>query len=316
MPTFSGPTFCRVEEVAGETFDFAAFRARDHRPVVVKGAVTRWPELHNWTFGHLAAMCDRRPEGVTVPCKNGLIEQGSTRPEIMQPLGPYLRELDRQARLIDDAPRALVAHRELSQLAPSELFHLDWSRLDFIPDKAYLQQFDLFSLLPELKNDVPRKTLWPGAHATWAYVFIGPADTLTGLHFDFSHNWFCQVRGTKEVLLFDQTESSRLSPGDKYDWGSVLSDLDLSRLETQSGPRDRFAEAHGTYARLEAGDAIFIPRRTWHAIVALTPSISVGVFGLTPFEIAGRGTALTAGKLLHLARLYRRGNCACHPNRA
>ena len=70
------------------------------------------------------------------------------------------------------------------------------------------------------------------------------------------------------------------------------------------------------YARVEAGDALFIPKRTWHAVVALEPSVSLAVFGLTPSEIViGGGRAELRG-LLHRLGLYRWGNCACHARAA
>jgi hypothetical protein len=310
MTIFLGPTFSRVDEARVESFDFDAHAGHKDRPVVVRGAVTQWPAWTRWSFTGLADMCEAR--NATGTFKNGLIEQGKTRPAVVQPIAPYLRDLDAAARNPDPAARPLVAVDVLDRAGPEESFRLDWSRLDFTPDKTYLQQWDLFGDLPELEHDLPVKQLWPGVHLTWKYVFFGPADTLTGLHFDYSHNWFAQIRGTKEVLLFAADQSSLLSPGQKYDWGSVLSDLDLSKLDQQPEQRDRFARAHGRYVRLEAGDALFIPRRTWHAIVALTPSVSVGMFGLTPFEVVTRGAGLTTGQLLHSAHLYRWGNCVCH----
>jgi len=66
------------------------------------------------------------------------------------------------------------------------------------------------------------------------------------------------------------------------------------------------------YARVEAGDALFVPSKTWHCVVALEPSISLAVFGLTPSEIIIGGGASTARHALHAMHLYRWGNCTCH----
>ena len=143
-------------------------------------------------------------------------------------------------------------------------------------------------------------------------MFIGPANTLSGLHFDFPNNWFCQVRGTKEFILFQNDQSPHLSVARKYDWGATLSGVDVARLDEQPAVRDRFAQAHGFYARVEAGDALYIPRRTWHGVVSLTPSVSIGIFGLTPPEIIIGGGKATLLDWLHHAHLYRWGNCTCH----
>ena len=65
----------------------------------------------------------------------------------------------------------------------------------------------------------------------------------------------------------------------------------------------------------QAGDALFIPKGTWHAVVALEPSISLAVFGLTPPEVVINGGWAELKGLLHRFRLYRWGNCACHKAR-
>jgi len=72
---------------------------------------------------------------------------------------------------------------------------------------------------------------------------------------------------------------------EKYDWGATLSDINISRLPEQPQQLAAFEKTRGLYARVETGDALFIPKRTWHAVVALEPSISLGVFGLTAPEI-------------------------------
>jgi hypothetical protein len=143
-------------------------------------------------------------------------------------------------------------------------------------------------------------------------VFIGPANTVTGVHYDFPNNWFCQVRGTKEVILFPPDQTPYMCKSRKYDWGATLSDINISRLDAMPRERAMFAQAHGLYARVEAGDALFIPRRTWHSVVAAEPSISLGVFGLTAPEIILGGGPSEARHLLHTLHLYRWNNCTCH----
>ena len=126
------------------------------------------------------------------------------------------------------------------------------------------------------------------------------------------NNWFCHVRGTKEFMLFPPENSKFLCKSKKYDWGATLSDINISSLEHQPAERAAFAQAHGLYARVEAGDALFIPKRTWHAVVSREPSISLAVFGLTIPEIILEGGASETRSLLHKMGLYRRGNCTCH----
>ena len=324
MPPFRGPAFALVDEIPFAQFEFGASVTARTTPLLVKGAVRHWPAWENWGFDKLAALCDAdaaaESAGVVSRFQTGLTEQGATRPTRYLPVAPYLRELDAAAKIPPPPGKGLLTTERRAQLAKDETFYLDWSRMDFTPDRLYLQQWNMLAALPALRDDFPMRRLWPGLRKTWEYAFIGPADTLTGLHFDFPNNWFCQVRGTKEFVLFPADQAPYLSVSRKYDWGATLSDVDITRLGEHAPPqsaqaaaiRERFAQARGIYARVEAGDALFIPRRTWHAVVSLTPAISLGVFGLTPAEIIGRGTLTEVRHLFHCARLYRWGDCTCH----
>ena len=316
MPGWTGPEFGHVDEIAFEDFELGAHVATHDRPLLVKGAVKHWPAWQHWSFEQIAERCEANQPPIQARFQTGLTEQGQTLPALHQPVAPYLRELQQQSSVSPDSLPALLPHERWQARQPGERFRLDWSRMDFTPNRTYLQQWDMLAALPALRKDFPLRRLWPGARLTWEYVFIGPSNTLSGLHCDFPNNWFCQVRGVKEFILFDQQQTPQLSVSDKYDWGATLSGVDIARLDQQPAIRDRFAQARGWHARVEAGDALYIPRRTWHAVVSLTPSISIGIFGLTPSEIIIGGGTETLKDWAHHARLYRWRNCTCHPARA
>ncbi len=307
-----GPLFERVETVAFDDFELGAHVAERLRPLLVKGAVKHWPAWDRWSFDQLADICEAQQNPIAGRFQTGLTEQGTTRPAVVQPVAPYLRALGAAASAHNTPEQALLPLAQWQAARPGESFELNWQRMAFEPNRTYLQQWDMLSALPQLRQDFPMRRLWPGARLTWEYVFIGPANTLSGLHFDFPNNWFCQVRGTKEFILFDQTQTPYLSPARKYDWGATLSQVDIARLDEQPDIAQRFAQARGMYARVEEGDALYIPRRTWHSVVSLGPSVSIGIFGLTPLEVAVGGTKATLRDWAHRARLYRWGNCTCH----
>jgi lysine-specific demethylase 8 len=146
-------------------------------------------------------------------------------------------------------------------------------------------------------------------------MFVGPANTVTGFHQDIHDNWFCQIRGVKEVILIPKEQTHFMCVSPKYNLGSVLSHINISKLNRPSREADAFEKTHGYYARVEAGDALFIPKNTWHAVVSLSPSISLAVFGLTPLEVITAGAWAEFKHLLHRFRLYRWRNCICHPAR-
>lgn len=304
-----GPLFTDVETItAADLARAGGFRPRE-RPLLVKGAIAQWPATTRWTFERLAQLRRRDGSEVVTSFQNGLVEQGRTTAPLIQPIAPYLRALARERRPDVDAlglrPKA-AAHAD----AP---FHLDWDYLRrFEPRRAYLAQWDILGEFPEMRGDFAIRSLWPGWRWTWQYTFIGPGDTVTGLHYDFPNNWFCMVSGTKEFLLFPPDQAPFMAKSRKYDWGATLSDIDITDLDRDPALSSTFSRARGLYARVESGDALFVPRRTWHAVVSLEPSVSLAVFGLTAGEILAGGLPSETRSLLHKLHLYRWGNCTCH----
>ena len=152
-PGFTGPSFERIDEVAFADFELGAHVATRSRPLLVKGAVKHWPAWDNWSFEKLAATCDAQPREVVARFQTGLTEQGETRPALHQPVAPYLRALDRAAIEQAGAGKTLLPLDKLQATPPGEHFHLDWSRMDFTPDRTYLQQWDMLAALPHLRRD-------------------------------------------------------------------------------------------------------------------------------------------------------------------
>lgn len=306
-----GPRFQLIEETTWEALAREGRQAPFQRPVLVKGGLRHWPAAQ-WSFESLAQLQNAHGRPVTTKFTDGLVEQGVTQGRPFLPVEPYLHELT-QAEQAPEADTGLLPLARRRQLAAGESFHLDWAYMQsFQANRLYLAQWDILKQFPQLRRDFTLGDLWPGRRWTWEFVFIGPARTVTGLHNDFPHNWFCQLRGVKEFILFPPDQSPYMCPAQKYDWGATLSDINISRLPEQPSERARFEQASGLYARVEAGDALFIPKRTWHSVVALQPSISLGVFGLTAGEVLTGGAWATWLDTLHHLHLYRWGNCTCH----
>jgi hypothetical protein len=313
MTTYRGPSFELVDTITWDELDRAGGFGARTTPLLIKGAVRAWPAWERWSFDKLADL--RKPDGseVVFRFQNGLVEQGVTRPPLDLKINPYIRELAESAGKSRDPNKGLLPDSRRQMIEPGERFYLNWAHMkSFQPTKVYLAQWHILDEFPELRNDFDIRRIWSGWRWTWEFVFIGPADTVTGLHYDFPNNWFCQVRGAKDVIMFPPDQAEHMCKSRKYDWGATLSDINITRLDEQLRERACLARAHGLYARVEAGDALFIPRQTWHAVVAMEPSISLAVFGLTPWEIVAGGGPSEARNLLHKMRLYRWGNCTCH----
>ena len=348
-----GPFFRGVDTVTAAELR-ASGEDVTHRcaPVLVKGAVAEWPAAARWTFSHLADVCgcaallgaaDRRggaragvrrararshvlprPVAWGHACRvaestfydGGPAEQGVTLAPVLLPVAPSLR---RQAAAAgsSSAPvpwQSVVLPATLPDGAPG--FALNWT---FAPQprEPYLAQWSILNAFPVLRRDLRPRALW---RSRWRlvreHVFIGPAGTVSGLHADWNPNVFVGLRGVKDWILFPPGQDDALQPSDKFDWGATCSAVDVSRLRRMApAARAAFAAARGgTYARVEPGDALYVPPGTWHAVVARTPCISLSVFGLTLFQVLTSGVLMTLLKALHALGLYRRGNCTCCRN--
>jgi Cupin-like domain len=310
-----GPSFSLIEETTWEKLEAEGRKFPFDHPVLVKGGIHSWPAWKKWSFEYLADVCSGKGAEVPVKFTDGLVEQGVTKGRPFLPVEPYLRELGKAALRAPDPAAGLLPKARLEEirLAPAgERFHLNWAHMQsFKPTTLYLAQWDILQKYPALRDDLRIKSLWPG-RMTWEYVFMGPANTVTGLHNDFPNNWFCQLQGVKEFILFPPDQSEHLCAAKKYDWGATLSDINVSRLPTQPKELASFEKARGIYARVEAGDALFIPKRTWHSVVSAEPSISLGMFGLTPWEVGTGGAWATFRDWAHHLHLYAWGNCTCH----
>lgn len=167
--------------------------------------------------------------------------------------------------------------------------------------KGYLAQHDLFSQIPQLRNDVLLPDyLWtipplhpspsqnkPKVDAPQLNAWFGPAGTITPLHTDSMHNLLCQVVGRKYVRLYppecdamsprgveggvDMGNTSRVDVGVVEGWdeapegGGEISEKEAGRL----------GGAEYWDCVLAPGDTLYVPIGWWHYVRSLSVSFSV-----------------------------------------
>lgn len=254
------------------------------RPVVLRGAARSWPSSSKWTFRWLAdRLSASRVSSASAysGAPSPPSEQGATPAPLVLAPAPYLLGLAEAEESLAAASSNTPLFEPISGVTSHGYYTLRLN-LDQRPETPYLSQWSMMDECPALAADLAVHSLWPRTSMVWSHVFLGPRGTVTGLHYDWNSNMFTQLRGTKDWIMFPQSESDKMSPSRKYDYGASCCDVELTRPERMSAAaRARFAQARGWHARLQPGDVLFVPRGTWHAVASNSASISVAAFGLT-----------------------------------
>jgi hypothetical protein len=290
-------------------------------PLVVRRFAADRAASDAWSFTALARLCDDVSAAAQVGAQNGLIEQGPTMRKAYIRPGNYLRDM------AADRARAqsLLKPEQAHALAAGRPVPLNWDAIRAAsgpeaPRTTYLAHWDMFQHLAGVQAGVTRewatmaRAVWGRWTSQFAFSWIGPADTLTGLHYDLPDNMFIQMRGDKEMVLFPSDQRPLLPIACKYDPGAHLACLDVTRLHEQGDTEvvRKFRQARGWYVKLEPGDCLFIPRKTYHLVHSLSPSLSISSFGHSPFGLVTNGLWIETLDALHRAGLYGWGHCSCH----
>lgn len=292
-------------------------------PLVVRRFAAERAASDAWSFTTLARLCDD-VSAAEVGAQSGLIEQGATWSKASVRPGHYLRDLAANETSGRAGAQSLLQPEQAAALAAGSSVPLNWDAVRAAsnaeaPRTTYLAHWDMFQHLAGVQA-VTRE--WaPMARAVWNrwtahfdLCWLGPAGTLTGLHYDLPNNLFIQMRGDKEMVLFPSDQRPLLPIAAKYDPGAHLACVDVTRLHEQGDIQvvRKFRQARGWYVRLQPGDCLFIPKRTYHLVHSLSPSLSISSFGHSPIELVTNGLWIETLDFLHRAGLYGWGHCSCH----
>jgi hypothetical protein len=142
---------------------------------------------------------------------------------------------------------------------------------------GYLAQHPLFEQIPRLRRDFSVPALCSVGTLQHVNAWLGPAGTVTPLHFDSYHNVLTQVAGHKRVRLYDARQTPLLYPKDAGGTG-VDAQGNVSAVDVEAPDLERypdFARAVCTETVLGPGEGLYIPAGVWHHVRSLTTSFSV-----------------------------------------
>jgi len=228
-----------------------------NRPVVISGAMDEWPALGRWSWEYLAATAGDC-SGEVIVSRNGLYPDYVTQPS------PMARVEMRFAELLRRAVPAPGGEPLPPVLGPGETYYLY--------GKSYL-----LDAVPALRADLRTPACLGAGAEPFRRLWISSPGCVTPLHYDLSNGLLCQVRGTKQVWLFDPAQLDRLYPrGPQFpglDNFERQTQVDIHHPDYEAFPE--FRRAAALECRLRQGDTLFIPSNWWHEVETLEPSISV-----------------------------------------
>lgn len=228
-----------------------------NRPVVLSGVMEEWPALDRWSWDYLAAVAGDCT-GEVIVSRNGLYPDYITQPSPMAKVEMRFAELLR---------RAVPAAGE-PPLPPI----LESGETCYLYGKSYL-----LDAVPALRADLKTPACLGAAAKPFQRLWISSPGCVTPLHYDLSNGFLCQVRGTKQVWLFDPAQFDRLYPrGPQFpglDNFERQTQVDIHHPDNEAFPE--FRQATALDCRLRQGDTLFIPSNWWHEVETLEPSISV-----------------------------------------
>ena len=224
----------RIDPLEPAQFERTYRRAR--RPVVLRGLVTEG-ELRRWSFGALAK------EFHALPVPTLVTRAGAVTPDPR-------RGFKTGAVALSELLEQIGSGRPPSRYMMARLEELPAAWRERITPPAYC------------------------AGAPWlsSKVWLSPAGTVTETHRDAADNLHLQLLGSKRFTLFDPTQSSRLYPNSLF--SSVPNGCEVDPEAPDLSRHPRFRDARAERAELMPGDAIYIPRGTWHHVRTIDDSLS------------------------------------------
>lgn len=186
-----------VEDITPE--DFHDLYVKTGKPVLLKNYARNWPALSKWTYDYLRE------------------KAGSEKVKL-------------HGKWQDNEPTK-IEMPAVKEVPFSE--YLDMLEHDVHSDlRIFL--FNLFKLVPELKEDFDFPPIMDGYLKDFPYVFFGCAGSNVRLHYDIdlSNVFITQFKGTKRVTLFDQSQTKYLY---KLPF-TTHSNVDLSNIDYEKYP--------------------------------------------------------------------------------
>ena len=226
----------RVGNISKESFLNDYFRPQ--KPVVIKGAIEKWPAYTKWNLDYMREVAGSK----IVP-------------------------------LYDDRP---VDHRDGFNEPHARMPMTDY--IDLLKSKPTRYRIFLWNILkevPQLQSDFKYPDFGLRLMKALPMLFFGGRDSYTFMHYDIdlANIFHFHFEGEKEILLFPQTENRVLY---KVPHSLIAHEgIDFSAPDFEAWPALKYARGFKTY--LSHGDVLYMPEGYWHYMRYLTPGFSMSL---------------------------------------
>jgi hypothetical protein len=238
----------RVHAPSSENFQRNYVRV--NQPVVITGVANSWPAMQHWTPDFFrSTFPDVRVVFTAWESdnpKNDPTDYYEKRKKHATGLGSFIERMNTEQ---------------------------DFSR-------NYITQFPLFRGIPELRNEVGSLDELMDVPASFATrlkkeptMWLGPAETVTPVHFDGADNLLVQIYGRKRLTLIPPSQSHCLYYPCLRLGHVHYSPVDIEEPDFEQFPKYR--DATPLEVTLEPGEILFIPVRWWHHARSLEKAISL-----------------------------------------
>ena len=243
------------------------FMATYQSPLIVKESLSEWPAMSKWQspeYWHQKTLRGRRAMPVEIGHK---YTDERWRIKFMR-----FRTFGRQFMLSkssdhkqDEILIAYLAQHNIFDQIPSLQSDIK------IPDECYIAIPEGYTDPPNIVGSASQRP----TNDVEKNIWMGPAGTISPLHYDPYHNVLCQVVGTKYIRLYSPEETPNLYPrkeGLMHNTSQV--DVEAPR-EALDKDFPSFLHAKYMEGYLRAGEMLWLPKGWWHYIRGVETGISV-----------------------------------------
>lgn len=161
----------------------------------------------------------------------------------------------------------------------------------------YMCAIHISRYLAPLMRDLPLPAYLRDRKLVSENLWIGPADVVSPLHYDFFDGFLVQIQGRKRAVLFHPRESWRLYLPSTFSVSPHVSEVLIDGPGFPDYERfPKLREVEGIEVVLEPGEILYVPAGWMHQVWGLDETISVNYWWkYRPFMVTPQALRIVPG---------------------